>query len=116
VICLDILRALDRDPDSAEVLVHEIQSSRGADPRLDKFTQDVEAQLMQARGSANAEAQARTLAEKLALALQASLLIRHSSPAMAEAFILSRLNGEHGYTFGTLPATAEVDSILSSSS
>jgi len=108
VICLDILRALAKEPAAVDALVHEIGQNRGADPRLDNFTQDVETQLTHAQrgGDAEAQAQARRLAEKLALALQAGLMVRHSSPEMAEAFLSSRIHGEHGYTFGTLKASA----------
>ena len=114
VICLDILRALDKDPASLEALVQELRRHRGADPALDKFTQDAENHLMQTHGKDGAESQtqARRLAEKLALALQAGLLVRHSSPAAAEAFLLSRLKHDHGYTFGTLPASADVNAIV----
>lgn len=105
VICLDILRALARDPESAEALIHEFRQTSGADARLDKLVQELESHLKQA-SQKDSEAQARRLAEKLAVALQASLMIQHSSPAMAEAFLGSRVRGEHGYTFGTLPSTA----------
>lgn len=114
VICLDILRALDKDPASLEALIHELRRNHGADAALDKFTQDVETQLMQAhrQGDVEAQAQARSLAENLALALQAGLLVRHSSSAAAQAFINSRLKRDHGYTFGTLPGGADLTPIL----
>ncbi|HEX3155352.1 MAG TPA: hypothetical protein VHV32_12045, partial [Candidatus Angelobacter sp.] len=56
----------------------------------------------------------RDMTEKLALGLQASLVVRYSSPAMAEAFIASRLAGQHGNAFGTLPARVDENGILSS--
>ena len=106
VICLDILRALRRDPESAEAIVRELQSTRGSDSNLDQLTQGLERELTKHEDT---EAQARILAEKLALALQASLMIRHSSSAMAQAFLESRIKREHGYTFGTLGASAIFD-------
>jgi putative acyl-CoA dehydrogenase len=57
---------------------------------------------------------ARELTEKLALALQASLLVRHSSPEFAKPFITSRLDGQHGQSFGTLPAGVNLIPILNS--
>jgi putative acyl-CoA dehydrogenase len=57
---------------------------------------------------------ARDLTEKLALALQASLMVRYGSPAMAEAFIASRLAGQHGNAFGTLPVGVDEKGILNS--
>ena len=113
VICLDILRALDREPACREALMQEFLQTRGVDLRLDAFLLDLEATLMQAR-SANAEAQARRLAEKLALALQAKLMIQHGSPAIAEAFLASRLRNDHGYTFGTLPTAVDLQAVAES--
>ena len=109
VICLDILRALAKEPDSAEALRSEIKTASHLDKRLSAFLADVEKQLTHGQ---NSEAQARRLAEKLALALQASLVIRHSNPAVAEAFLSSRLSAERGYTFGTLPVSINVKAIL----
>lgn len=104
VICLDILRALTRDPLTVRALMQELQQTSSLDARLDKLIQDVELQLSQIHQDEHSEARARSLAEKLALALQGSLMIRYSSPAMVEAFLASRAKSEHGYTFGTLPS------------
>jgi putative acyl-CoA dehydrogenase len=59
------------------------------------------------------EAQARRLAERLARLLQASLLVRHSPPAIADAFCATRLGGEGGLAYGALPTGADVPAILS---
>jgi putative acyl-CoA dehydrogenase len=120
VICLDILRALKREPDAAEALIQELRMSSGSDSRLSSYIAQVEAdltanlKLSSSNGgvSNDGEGQARRLAERLALALQAGLVIRHSPPAIAEAFITSRLTGDHGQAYGTLPAGGDLDSIL----
>ncbi|HLJ87685.1 MAG TPA: isovaleryl-CoA dehydrogenase [Candidatus Angelobacter sp.] len=117
VICLDILRALAKDPTSAEAVVAEMQQAKGLDKATDTYISQVESDLTRqlhtpVDDSGNAEAMARRLAEKLALALQASLVIRHSSPAFAEAFCTSRLHQDHGAMFGTLPASVDVKAIL----
>jgi putative acyl-CoA dehydrogenase len=118
VICLDILRALAKDPSTLEALLHELRLVAGSDPRIDSCVSELEASLSQhatrsaANGSGNAEGQARCLAERAALALQASLMVRHSSNAAANTFISSRLAGEGGHAFGTLPSNADVQSIL----
>lgn len=112
VICLDILRALTRDPLTVQTLMHELRQTSSLDARLDKLIQDVELQLSQTRHDEHSEARARSLAEKLALALQGSLMVRYSSPAMVEAFLASRVTGEHGCTFGTLPAGTDVKNVL----
>ena len=113
VICLDMLRALRKDPASAEALMSELSKRRGNDARLDSFTRDVETQLANAMSDSDSEARARTLAENLALALQAGLMLDHSSTSMAEAFLGSRLSDKHAYNFGTLPPRIDVNSILS---
>jgi len=120
VICLDILRALAREPDAAEALMQELKSGAGQDARLDRYVSRVEADLTLhlkhslKNGGGAGEGQARRLAERLALALQAVLLARHSPGACVDAFVASRLDsdGGHGYAFGTLPEGVDVGGIL----
>jgi putative acyl-CoA dehydrogenase len=111
VMCLDVLRALTKDPATVEALLAEFQSTAGAGQRLDAYVDSIGARLTTAASDKYA---ARDLTEKLALALQASLMVRYSAPEMAEAFIGSRLAGQHGHAFGTLPENLEVKEILSS--
>jgi putative acyl-CoA dehydrogenase len=92
-----------------EALLAELKTTAGADERLDAYVAGISARLNAAGGE---EHSARDLTEKLALALQASLVVRHSSPAIAEAFIASRLAGQHGHAFGTLPARLDTNGIL----
>jgi len=118
VICLDVLRTLTKEPASLEALIEEIRKGSGSDKRLGVFAADVESslrkhaeQVRQGRG-AESEKEARRLVEKAAIALQASLLVRHGNSAVANAFCASRMAGEHGYTFGTLPAQVQLQPIL----
>jgi len=99
--CLDVLRALVREPETREALQAELTAAAGLDAALDREVAALLAQLTDADGSA--EASARRLVERVALALQASVLMRAGNPA-AEAFCRSRLGGAHGLVFGTLPA------------
>jgi putative acyl-CoA dehydrogenase len=118
VICLDVLRALAKDPATVEALLAELKSVAGADKRVDSYMADVQRLLSEKAGNQSqygygaTDYAARELAERLALALQATLVVRHSSPATADAFIASRLAGQHGQTFGTLPAGVAVDAVL----
>jgi putative acyl-CoA dehydrogenase len=114
VICLDVLRALAKEPAAGEALIQELKSTAGADKRLDAYVAALEPRLgnKTGNGSLHSEHAARELTERLALALQASLLVRHSSPEMAEAFIASRIVGQHGQSFGTLPPGINESSIL----
>src|SRR6478736_964069 len=97
VMCLDVLRALAKDRSTLDALLAELKSTTGADKRLDAYVERIGARLADARAE---EHTARDLTEKLALALQASLMVRHSSSPMAEAFMASRLVGQHGQAFG----------------
>ncbi|NNL65831.1 MAG: isovaleryl-CoA dehydrogenase, partial [Myxococcales bacterium] len=80
VICLDVLRAMVREPDSVPALLGEIRLARGGDARLDAAVSGIEAMLARPE---EAERGARRLVERLALALQASLLVQHAPPAVA---------------------------------
>jgi putative acyl-CoA dehydrogenase len=101
VICLDVLRAMVREPETLPALLDELRLARGGDRRLDAAVASLEAELANV---ADAEARARRLVERLALALQASLLVRAAPGPVADAFCASRLGGDGHLTFGTLPA------------
>ncbi len=109
VICLDVLRAFAREPESVEAFFGEIDLARGAEPRLDAFVRRLRDDI--ARPEA-LEARARVLVERLALALQGSLLVRHGDPSVTEGFVASRLAGDHGLAFGTLPAGVNCERIV----
>jgi putative acyl-CoA dehydrogenase len=118
VICLDVLRALAKEPAAADSLLHELQAETGTDPRLEKYVSQVESELARHlkrsahNGGGDTEGQARRLTEKLALALQGGLVIKHATPAVAEAFLASRLGGDHGQSFGTLPSGINAGAIV----
>jgi putative acyl-CoA dehydrogenase len=101
--CLDVLRALAREPTCAQALRAELEAASGRDTDYDMAVLPLLAELEGGNGD---EAGARSLVEWLALALQASVLLRGGSPA-AEAFCRSRLGAAHGLAFGTLPATLD---------
>ncbi|MEP7031707.1 MAG: isovaleryl-CoA dehydrogenase [Pseudolabrys sp.] len=98
IMCLDVLRAIERTPNAAEVLANEFD---GVDARLRAFASRLQNRLKAA--DRNDESQARVLVRDLVLALQASLLAKHAPPAVADAFSASRLAGEAPSVFGTLP-------------
>ncbi|MFF4395148.1 acyl-CoA dehydrogenase family protein [Streptomyces sp. NPDC001480] len=107
VNALDVLRALGREPATAEALFAELALASGADARLDAAVGRLKDRLPEAE-----PAGARRLVEAMALALQASLLVRHAPSAVADAFCATRLGGDWGHAFGTLPGSADVDGIL----
>jgi len=109
VICLDVLRSLQRETQTLGVFLDEVRQARGADHRLDAFTDDLERRLMKA---GELERVARRVVEMMALALQASLLLRHSTPAVADAFCATRLDGDWGAAFGTMPKDVDARAII----
>ena len=109
VNALDVLRALARQPAILEAWFAEVGLAAGADARLDAFVADLQADLADPE---ELEARARRLVERLALALQGSLLVRHAAPAVADAFCASRLAGDAGMAFGTLPKGVDTQAIV----
>jgi putative acyl-CoA dehydrogenase len=100
---LDVLRVLARQPESVAALLDEVAPARAAEPRLDRAAAALERELA-AADPAGLQAGARRLVERLAVLLQGALLVRHGHPAVADAFCVSRVAGDHGAAFGTLPA------------
>ena len=98
--CLDVLRALSREPETLAAFMGELEAASGLHPSFDGELSALRTQL---QAGEVAEASARLLVERMALTLQASVLLRAASP-VAEAFCRSRLWREHGLVFGTLPA------------
>ncbi|MET8579798.1 acyl-CoA dehydrogenase family protein [Streptomyces collinus] len=109
VQALDVLRALRREPGALDACLTEIGRSHGADHRLDRAVKDLFTELADLDG---AEARARRLTERLALVLQGSLLVRYAPPAVADAFCASRLGGDRGAAFGTLPSGLDLASVV----
>jgi putative acyl-CoA dehydrogenase len=101
IMCLDVLRALVREPRVFDVLAALVQRPRGRDARFDGYVARLLADL---RDGAGGEADARRLTERIALAVQAAILLDRGASPVADAFIASRIvNGAPG-AFGTLPA------------
>jgi putative acyl-CoA dehydrogenase len=108
VAALDVLRAMSLQPRSMEVLLGEVDRARGADPRLDRAMDEVAGFLQAAsrearRDPAAVEAGARWMVERLAVVLQASLLVRSAPAPVASAFLATRVSGGGGALLGTLP-------------
>jgi putative acyl-CoA dehydrogenase len=114
VNALDVLRAMARGSGTAQALFDEVTPARGADVHLDAALTRLTGELAALRGASDGQLQAgaRRLVELMALVLQGSLLVRHAPAAVADAFCATRLGGDWGHAFGTLPASADVDGIL----
>ncbi len=112
VAALDVLRAVAKDPSTLEALFAEVDAAAGADRHLDAAVADLRKDLSALGDPVEAQLSARRLAERMTLVLQGSLLVRHSTPAVADAFCASRLGGAWGHAFGTLPAGADLAGVL----
>ncbi|MFJ6738375.1 acyl-CoA dehydrogenase family protein [Streptomyces sp. NPDC091279] len=109
VQALDVLRALRREPAALDAYLREVGQARGADHRLDGAIRELLTELADLAG---VEGRARRLAERLALVLQGALLVRFAPPEVADAFCAARLGGDGGATFGTLPSTLDLASVV----
>jgi len=108
VICLDVLRALGREPEALDAYWEEIGAAAGGDTRLARAVDDLHVDLADA---GSLEPRARSVVERMALVFQASLLVRHAPTPVAEAFCGSRLGPSGAGTFGTLPAGTDLSAI-----
>jgi putative acyl-CoA dehydrogenase len=109
VNCLDVLRALEREPESLEALRAELGLARGGNSHLDTALGELDLALAD---DEDAELRARRLVERLALCLQASLLVRHAPTEVADAFCATRLGDEGGRAYGTLPRAVDLRAIV----
>ncbi|MGE4424893.1 MAG: acyl-CoA dehydrogenase family protein [Solirubrobacteraceae bacterium] len=124
VAALDVLRALTKEPEGLPAFLAECEQARGADARLDTHLDHVREQtagLFAGIGEdgrsvderlAEGQFLARRIVEDLAVGLQGSLLVRHSVPAVADAFCAARLAGQGGRVYGTLPTTVDARTVV----
>ena len=108
VIALDVLRTLQKEPAALEAYLAEIGGVSGADARFDEAAGRLNDRLAGPLG----EGSARRLVEDMALLLQGALMIRHAPAPVADAFVATRLGGDWGRGFGTLPSGADLDAIV----
>ena len=109
VQCLDVLRAMRRQPESVPALFAELEKARGGDRRYDSYVDALKVELDR---SDDIEVRSRRLVEKMALALQGAQLVQHAPPEVADAFCATRLGGDWGNAYGTLPAGLDLQPIL----
>ena len=109
VAALDTLRAIARQPESLEVLFDELDAAAGADAHFDAYVTELKNEFAD---TGDLEYRARTVVERLALALQGSLLVRFGHPAVADGFTGSRLAGVAGNAFGTLGRGVDTAAII----
>ena len=111
VICLDVLRAMGRSPESVEAFRSELEAARGADRRYDDALDRFDAELVDVD---QLEHRARRLVETMALLIEGALVLQHSPAPVADAFCASRLDGDASAraAFGTLPSGPDTTAII----
>lgn len=109
VMCLDVMRALARSPHAADALAAELAPATGRNADFDRFVGTLHQSL---RAGEPDPASARRLAQNVVLAVQGALLLQHAPAGIAQAFCRSRLAGDWGYSFGTLPAASDLDRLI----
>jgi putative acyl-CoA dehydrogenase len=121
VICLDVLRAVSKEPETLDAVVAELDKVRGRSKQLDAYSNSIKRDIAALKKSAASkkasvaagrEQTARRLVERLALGLQAALMVEQAPDFVANAFIASRLAGQSGFAFGTLPKSVNVNAIV----
>src|SRR5881296_77424 len=108
VNALDVLRAMQREPESVAAYFGEVESAP-RDARLDRAVAELKREL---KATADLESRARRLVERMAVVLQASLLLRHGDPLVGEIFCASRLDGDWGHSFGSLKPRPQLESVI----
>ena len=109
VMALDVLRALTRAPEALDAYFGELDLATGHDTRYDAFVQTVRSEFDHPD---DLELRARRVVERLAIALQAALLLQHAPAPVADAFVATRLAGDGGLHYGTLPAGTDFAAII----
>ena len=112
VAALDVLRAIIKEPEGLPAFLAECESAAGADRRLDAHLDRVRASMSDVFASGAPEFSARLMVEDLAVALQASLLVRFSPAPVADAFCAARLGDGGGRVYGTLPPGVDAGTII----
>jgi putative acyl-CoA dehydrogenase len=109
IMCLDVLRALGREARTLDALDAELAGAAGHDARFDRYRAALLRDLAETQES---ELRARDLTERIALAVQAALLLRHGPASSCEAFLASRVARGAPAAFGTLPAGVDCDALM----
>ena len=114
VICLDILRALGREPESGMIFLEELERARGGHRAYDRALDELKVLLGTQQGAKDAQRGARRLGSLMARTLQAALLLERAPSAVAEGFCAARLGDAagSGQIYGDLPASVDCDAIL----
>ena len=109
VMGLDVLRAMQREPETIDAILQELDKARGNDSNLDRAIADLKEELADRNGI---EGRMRIITESMATSLQGALLTQYAPEPIASAFCASRLAPRYRGAFGTLPAGCDKEAII----
>jgi putative acyl-CoA dehydrogenase len=109
VQCLDVLRAIQKSPDALDAYFDEVLEARGGDRALDAHVERLKDDL---KNINDFEAHARDICDRMALGLQASVVVRHAPPAVADAYCVSRLSGRGAHHYGAFSRSVDSEAIV----
>lgn len=112
VVALDVIRVMATESGALDAYLGECELARGADRNLDSHLDRLKATLTALASTSDPQFLARRAAGELALAFQASLLIRHAPSFVADAYCAGRLGQDRGRGYGTLPTSADTKAII----
>lgn len=109
VQCLDVLRAMHKTPDVVQAFFSELARARGGHALLDRYVADLQRAFTDL---SDLEYRARDVVGRMALAVQAALLVQHAPSVVSAAFCASRLGGDNQHHYGTLPRGIDCAAII----
>mgnify|MGYP000220365605 FL=1 len=109
VQCLDVLRAISKTPEVVEVFFNEVDKAKGSNNILDNFVLQLKTELTDLN---DIEYRARNIVDRLALAMQASLLVRNGNSMISDLFCTSRLHPNGSHNIGTMPKSKVCTQII----
>lgn len=110
VQCLDMIRAMNRNPESLDAFMNEVHKAEGKHPLMNRSLSDLQAELSDKN---DVEYRSRRIVEKMALTIQASTLLQYGKAEVADAYCKARLDvPNHGWVYGTLPRGIDCASLI----
>lgn len=109
MVCLDVLRSLDRDPEMLDAMMSELRAAKGGDRMLDAAVEALPEQIAQIDDLPH---RARWISERMVRLWQGALMIRHATPSVADAFLSTRVGEQRGEYYGSMRAAIDCAAIL----
>ena len=109
VQCLDVLRAMSRTPQTLDAYFAEVGGAKGGNAMFDRHIAALKNDM---RETSDFESRARNLVDRLAVGLQASVLVQHAPDFVADAFCASRMESQGAHQYGALPKTVDFGAII----